>query len=126
MNYNQKISKFNSSINEWQDSIYTYNKKYLNFILYNKNKIVFKLLDNYFNLHNKHIINYNYFVSNEKKNINILYPFDNNSILKEYNYDKVKKTYNLINIDKEYELDLIKKNLSTFYYMYIYYLVIHL
>ena len=100
MDYNQKISKFNSSINEWQDSIYSYNKNYLNFVLFNKNKIVYKLLDNYFNLYSKNKISC--------KNINMLpLLIDNN--LRE-NSNNIKRINNLIHIDKEYELNLIKRN----------------
>jgi hypothetical protein len=67
--------------------------------LYNKNRIVYKLLDNYFNLQSKNKDNNNY---------NILSLLNNNG-LKEY-YKKIKKVYNFSSVDKKYELDLIKRN----------------
>jgi Mitochondrial ribosomal protein (VAR1) len=45
--YNFKYNKYNPSVNEWKNSIYTYNKNYLNFSIFNI--FIYDLLNSYFN-----------------------------------------------------------------------------
>jgi len=99
------ISKFNSSISEWQDSIYKYNKKNLNFFVYNNNTIISSLLHNYFNLNSSKKNNQKNIIFFDNKN----YYKINNYFLKAYYYN-LNKLLNTINIKKEYEYKAIEKN----------------
>jgi len=99
------VSKFNSSINEWQDSIYTYNKKNLNYNIYNNNIIINSLLDNYLNLNSDIKDN-----SDKIKFINNKNNYwTNNLFLKPY-YLNLNKLLNTIKIHKNYDLEIIEKN----------------
>jgi len=44
--------KYKSSLKNWQNSIYTYNKNNINHIVYLKNKYIYLLLNSYFNMNN--------------------------------------------------------------------------
>jgi hypothetical protein len=96
-------SKFNSSINEWQNSIYMYNEKNINFSVHNSNKILYSLLDNYFNLNNNFKDRYNSinFINSKINTTNI-------ALMKDF-FD-FNKFSNIIAIKKKYELEMMEKN----------------
>jgi hypothetical protein len=93
----KNISRFNPCINEWQNSIYTYNKQHLNSILLEKNKIVYSLLNNYFNSNNLY--------SSKKDNINITFKNKFLTDTKAWYYNIL---YTII-FNKNYEYNLIKR-----------------
>ena len=91
------VSKFNSSINEWKNSIYMYNKNNLNYKVYNNNSIINSLLDNYFNY------NSNFKYNNENIKFINKNNWTKNLFLKAY-YLNLNKLINLVKIKKNYEL----------------------
>ena len=90
MNKKYYINTYNPILSEDLNSIYTYNNKNLNIILYNKNNIINVLLNHYFNLKRKIKIN---------KDKNIL-----------FNYSAIiYKELFINNINREYSMSLVKK-----------------
>ena len=96
-------SKFNSSVNEWQNSIYEYNQKNLNVSVYNSNKILYSLLDNYFNLSNNFKNKYNNvkYINNKINTADVV-------LIKDF-FD-FNKLFNAIEIKKKYELEIMERN----------------
>jgi hypothetical protein len=92
--------KYNPFLNEWHDSIYTYNKNNLNIKIFYKNKIIYTILNSYFYLNKKNNLNKNtllfklpifknlfYFT----KNLNKVFFFNIINNLHEFNL--IKKQY---------------------------------
>ena len=91
---NYLLKNYKSNLINWQDSIYTYNFSNLNIINYYKNKNVFILLDNYFNMKNKININkYKYLLKLNFNFKNIKYKYIICTINKIYNYSLINKQF---------------------------------